>query len=270
MLKRILTAIPLILLVILALFFTSPHVFALLTGLIFLYGSFEWSRLLKFSRNQQIIYIVLTALVFIGAGFINALFLLGLSALWWIIALPVLFHFNRKQGQTSFIKYRYLWAAIGILVLVSTWLGFNVLRLTSLGRFVVLFNLLLVWASDSGAYFVGKFLGKHHLAPYISPKKTIEGVIGGMVAAALVSLGATYYIFGYSPQFFGKFVLLGLVASGACVIGDLFESMLKRIHNVKDSGAIFPGHGGLLDRIDGLLATTPFFTLGILWLILVG
>lgn len=272
--KRILTAIPLILLVLLILFYTPPAVFTALSALVFLYGALEWSRLIGFHSKGQLIYFLVTAASFALAGLINALTILILSCLWWLMVPFLLWRFHLKQQNTPAENHEKTWfttthlhAVTGVLTLLSAWLSLNVLRLHEAGRWLVLCNLLIVWAADSSAYFVGKKWGKHRLAPTISPNKTLEGLGAALLASLIVAYGQASFL-NLSPMLSFKFALLGLVAGTFCVIGDLYESMMKRIYNVKDSGTIFPGHGGLLDRIDGLLAATPFFTLGTVWLTL--
>jgi phosphatidate cytidylyltransferase len=127
----------------------------------------------------------------------------------------------------------------------------------------VMFALCLIWAADSGAYFIGKYFGKHKLAVKISPKKTVEGLLGGILFAFVTAL--IFALIAKVP--FNKWLYwsgLVLITVLFSVLGDLFESMLKRRANVKDSGSLVPGHGGVLDRIDSLTAALPVFTLGLL------
>ncbi|MBI5447644.1 MAG: phosphatidate cytidylyltransferase [Gammaproteobacteria bacterium] len=262
---RILTAVPLILLVLLAIFYTSPTWFALISALIFLYGALEWGKLLGFSKKQQLLYLLLTVIAFFLSGFINALFLLAPSAIIWLFIPGLLFRF--QQHPQAHWQHPYLHAAVGSFFLLTAWLGLNLLRLGALGPFFVLINLVVVWASDSCAYFVGRRWGKHPLAPGISPKKTIEGLVGALLASLSVGI-VSGFLLKLSPTMLLALSFLSLLTGGICVVGDLYESMIKRIYKVKDSGTLLPGHGGLLDRIDGLLAATPFFTLGIIWLTL--
>ena len=125
-----------------------------------------------------------------------------------------------------------------------------------------LFILALAFAADIGAFFAGRQFGRAHLAPRVSPNKTWEGVAGGMLLALLVALAGTVW-FG---QRAAAFVPLCLVAAGFSVVGDLTESLLKRHVHLKDSGRLFPGHGGVLDRIDSVTAATPVMALGLIWL----
>ena len=128
------------------------------------------------------------------------------------------------------------------------------------------YALSLVWVADIGAYFSGKNFGKHKLAPHISPGKTIEGLTGGVIATSLYTLAAAYY-FELDMEKTALLVLLSIVVTLISVSGDLFFSFLKREAGLKDSGRILPGHGGILDRIDSVLAAMPVFIVGYDWLI---
>jgi len=129
---------------------------------------------------------------------------------------------------------------------------------------LVLYLIFLVAITDSGAYFTGKAFGKNKLAPELSPGKTREGMFGGVVGAVVWSVLSAWF-FGLSSTDFFYFILLSLAVAFMSVAGDLFESLIKREAGQKDSGNILPGHGGILDRVDGLIATLPLFTLGIFW-----
>lgn len=123
----------------------------------------------------------------------------------------------------------------------------------------LMMSFLIIWCGDSGAYFVGKGIGAHKLYPLISPKKTVEGSIGGLIASAAVAYGMQGTLL---PDVSTQTVLLAAVGGGALgQIGDLVESALKRSANVKDSGSLLPGHGGMLDRLDGFLFAVPLFAL---------
>ena len=125
----------------------------------------------------------------------------------------------------------------------------------------LLYGLMLIWAADIGAYFSGKRFGRNKLAPLISPGKTREGLLGAIVAACLFSLVAAFY-FGLDVIAALSLLLLAVVLTLVSVAGDLYESVLKREYGVKDSGRILPGHGGILDRIDSVLAAMPVFMVG--------
>jgi len=127
----------------------------------------------------------------------------------------------------------------------------------SLGIVTLSLPIIATFATDIGAFFVGRYLGKHKLAPTVSPNKTIEGSIGGIVAAFLVLVGYTWLIQGAFPFGHGELLLFALLISITAQLGDLTESMIKRYCGVKDSGEFLPGHGGILDRLDSLIFTIP-------------
>lgn len=268
MLKRFLTAVPLIFLVLAALLFTSERGFAILSGLVFLYAAYEWGTLIQLRPLFRGILIFVTLLLFILSRWTHPFMLIAVSACWWLSVPTLLYRFNRYSDQSQLANYPFIQAFLAVFILLSAWVSLNLTRSFPFGGILVLFNFFLVWGSDTAAYFVGKRWGKRRLAPGISPKKTLEGLAAALIASLIIAIIEALYL--RLPMIaFLKFCILGTLTGCICVIGDLFESMIKRIYKVKDSGTILPGHGGLLDRIDGLLAAAPFFSLGLLWLILV-
>lgn len=130
------------------------------------------------------------------------------------------------------------------------------------GLFYVFLSLLMAWMSDTGAYFVGTFFGKHKLCPKLSPKKTVEGLVGGIAVSVVISLLAAFvyqtaFLKGVAHVSYGGVLLLALVCAPLSVVGDLFASLIKRVCGAKDYGKIFPGHGGVMDRFDSLLFVFP-------------
>jgi phosphatidate cytidylyltransferase len=152
-------------------------------------------------------------------------------------------------------------------MLLPTWVGAVGIRSMGIafdhshGAELLLFILLLVWAADTGAYFAGKNLGKHKLAPKVSPKKTWEGVYGGLFLALAVMV-AGIHLLQFDREQWLPLKGLTIIIVAYSVIGDLTESIFKRLTGVKDSGRILPGHGGILDRIDGVTAVLPISLLG--------
>ena len=155
--------------------------------------------------------------------------------------------------QISFLVLSILYVGIGIYFLIE-------IRGDDMdGLIHLLYVLLIIWSTDTGAYFIGRAFGKHKLWPHISPKKTIEGSIGGIVIAVIIAV-----IFKYITQFKGSLFLVIVVTilmSIVAQIGDLVESAIKRYYGVKDSGNILPGHGGILDRFDSLIFMLPILHL---------
>jgi phosphatidate cytidylyltransferase len=149
--------------------------------------------------------------------------------------------------------------AVLAVLLMSLWVGVPLAHLglfphTRYGVVLVLIAVVGPWISDSGAYFAGRFFGRHPLFPSLSPNKTVEGGLGGLLLTVLIVAPVSYQLLGFSPA---KALIIGAVVSVSSQCGDLFESSLKRILDVKDLGTFLPGHGGVLDRVDSLLFTAP-------------
>ena len=165
------------------------------------------------------------------------------------------------QGILLYQNNKWLLRFIAFPVLLIAWLALVVLHDKS--PEMLLYLILLVAVADSSAYFAGKRFGINKLAPQLSPSKTMEGMMGAMLGAAIWSIiAAAYFGLTWANGIF--FVLLSVVTATLSIAGDLFESLIKREANQKDSGTILPGHGGILDRIDAQLAALPFFTAGII------
>jgi phosphatidate cytidylyltransferase len=177
------------------------------------------------------------------------------SLAWWFAALIWTFLYPTPIPQAI----RWL---VGALVLVPLYLA--LMLLYSADPMTLLFALLVVWVADSGAYFAGKTMGRVKLAPQISPGKTWEGVIGGLVAVALLVCLRSIWV----ATDLAVLIPFCLAAAALSVVGDLTVSMFKRTAGVKDSGTLFPGHGGVLDRIDSVAAAAPLFALGLSWVTL--
>ena len=164
--------------------------------------------------------------------------------------------FERRIKDTVITAFGIIYVGLALSTVTST-------RVLSDGEWLVLFLALVTWASDTGAYYAGTLWGKHLLAPKISPKKTVEGLLGGIGLAVVVALLAqVWFVRQLQPM---DTVILGVVLTGAGLFGDLWESAIKRRVGVKDSGSILPGHGGMLDRIDSLLFTAPAFYYYVTW-----
>lgn len=251
--KRIITALFLITFVILGTWLLPPFYFSLVTGIILLLVAHEWARLVRLSSKNTILLLSIMALCILIRPWISNYLILGLGCLFWIgVFYPVL----RYKGNTKprWAQCSYTLMGIGFMVLYPFWVG--ICTLYDLDKKLLLLLILIVAAEDTGAYFSGKRWGVHKLIPHVSPGKTWEGLLGGVICAMV----AVLLILPYS--------LMGISLSVMvfAVLGDLFESLIKRIFQVKDSGVLLPGHGGLLDRIDSLTAAVPFFALGCLWM----
>ncbi|WP_409523488.1 CDP-archaeol synthase [Nitrincola sp. MINF-07-Sa-05] len=236
--------------------------FALLIGAATLYGAWEWSNFCRYGLRERVVFVVLIALLLgVVYGFLNEALVSTvtlMAVLFWLAALIMVL----RYPSSSFWSNQANKMLIGIAVLVPAWLAMTAIKAWTHGEFLILLLLALVWGADIGAYAAGKTLGKRKLLPEVSPGKTREGCVGGLLVCVLV--GVAYSMLRELPLTATVyFVLLSLITGMASVLGDLFESMLKRERGIKDSGRLLPGHGGVLDRIDSLTAAAPVFLAGL-------
>lgn len=247
--------------------------FALLTAFIVLIGAWEWGRMIGLRTDvQRMVWMggvlgvmLLSAWLITLPGMRHVI--LTAAVLWWFFALLWVRRYGLPLPDTGAVQFPpvALLGMLGIVILVPAWLALLILHGSALrGEVFVLLLMGLVWGADSGAYVAGRLWGRRRLAPRVSPGKTWEGVYGALVVAVLVSVGAGLWL-GLSWNNQVTLALLGLVTVLFSIIGDLFESMIKRHAGVKDSGQLLPGHGGMLDRIDSITAAAPVFVLGLLW-----
>lgn len=244
--------------------------FIALVAVVLAVGLWEWftlsavtdtlSRSLLVAANLA----VMTAMVWSSrtdAGNSTALFELFVlfAAIWWVVS-PLWLRF-RHIGTNHHSWARVGKLLVGSIATLGAWAAMAWIHGSEpMGRQWLLAALVSVWSADTGAYFAGKYLGKRKLAPNISPNKTIEGLIGGLVAC--IAVGLLFALFaGMTAAQVPKVALALLIAGAYSVIGDLVESLLKRQIGAKDSGNVIPGHGGVLDRVDGVLAAMPIFAL---------
>lgn len=261
--RRIITVIILLPLFVLLVLKASPKVFGGVTVLAVLWGGVEWVTLMGVRKFPSVIVfpLLILALIYTSIDFAVPVPMVMLAAAcWWLIAAILVVRYPRHAAlwsQNVIIK-----ALMGVFCLVPCWIAINYIRLSFIdGPDTLLFVFLLIWAMDSGAWFAGRKWGKTPLMPSVSPGKTREGLLGGLVAAGCVTVFALYW--SKTPfQIIPGAVVLCLMTAIFSVVGDLFESMLKREAGIKDSGCLLPGHGGLLDRIDSLLAAAPVFVFG--------
>ncbi|MFG6159063.1 phosphatidate cytidylyltransferase [Halomonas sp. 1390] len=257
--QRIITAAWLAPLALFGLFGLEGGGFGLFTAAIVLLGAWEWANLAGIAAPARRLWPVAGLAVLIAlcwsSGAAGATWPLWLGALGWLVNLYWVTGYPDRLAQWQSTGMR---LAMGLWVLLPTWVGFNVLRES--GAVWLLFVLLLVWGADIGAYFVGKAFGRRKLAPAVSPGKTREGVAGGLaVTAVLAIVFAVWQGLGLASGL--ALLAATLVVALASVLGDLLESMLKRHRGIKDSSRLLPGHGGVLDRIDSLTAAVPLFAL---------
>lgn len=239
--QRIITALILAPVAIAFILLSSTPLFAGVLLLVWAASMWEWTRLIGMQGTApRIASVVLTVLLMAGLWLVRGQtwwwLCIGAGVVWWLIALRWMRSFSFAASPTS--GNRLIKLIAGLFVLVPAWTAVvEIHDQANLGPAWTLFALFIVWAADTFAYFAGSRFGRNKLAPRISPGKTLEGVWGALVG-------------------------LGLVCVVWSIIGDLFESLMKRQANVKDSGTLFPGHGGLLDRLDGVVAAMPIFVVG--------
>jgi phosphatidate cytidylyltransferase len=259
---RVVTGCILGALLLLGLFLLPPNGAVLAFGAVFAIGAWEWAgfgALRRFSARAG--YTLGVALILLLSWRwtedpVHLIFLLEGACVWWVIALSWLILAPTRHRPTVVLL-------CGLPVLVPAFLALARMQISAhahrSGPQIVLWLVLMVCAADIGAYFAGRRFGRRKLAPRVSPGKTLEGALGGLLMVALVAWGGAEY-FDLPP--------LGAIAFGCgvgffSVIGDLTESMFKRAAALKDSGGLLPGHGGLLDRIDSVTAAAPLYALGL-------
>ncbi len=260
---RVLAALVLIPLVVWSVLSLPSRLFAAALGAFWLLAAWEWTRLLGWQRalvRGAFLGLVAACLGWLflqleDASFSRMLYLL--AAAWWGLAFAWLFRPQWGRGRTLPKM------VAAFCVLLPAWFALSQLHMRPEdGPWLVLYVLALMWVADSGAYFAGRAFGRHKLAPAVSPGKTWEGVAGGLLGVMLYAWGSGQW-FGWQGGELAGFVVLALFCASMSVVGDLFISLLKRQQGLKDTGHLIPGHGGLLDRVDSLLAAAPLFTLGL-------
>lgn len=265
---RIASALVLAPLVIAMVLCAPTWVVMLVAGAFWLVAAWEWAGLLKTADDEpvsplfRVIYTALAAITTVAVwqlGYSNEL--AKLACLWWLLALVWVTAY--PFGLPTDLSRVLLKGSIGLLSLAAAWCALIILHASPRGGEWTLLLLFIVWAADIGAYFAGRKFGKRKLAPKVSPGKTWAGAIGGAVAGSLIGVLGAYY-FGLQHEQLVALLLLTVIVVIFSIVGDLCESMFKRHSGVKDSGHIIPGHGGVLDRIDALLAALPIFYTG--WL----
>lgn len=252
---RIITAVALLAGLLSVVFFATTEIWAYITLGIALLGVSEWSNLIRLNKNQKYFLVMVALVIGLLIAFMHitpfyyyqnhvVLALLMFSSLFWILIAPICL----KMGRI--FSSRVLMSIVGLLLILATWVA--LVGLHAINPFLLLGTIATISIADSAAYFAGKKFGRHKLAPAISPGKTWEGVAGALAAVTVYGITLCYYL---------KFSLWLIVALWLLVIlsimGDLLESLLKRKADLKDSGQLLPGHGGILDRIDGFMPTLP-------------
>lgn len=242
--------------------------FSVLIAAFALVGAWEWSAMAGWpSARGRLAYSGATGVVLAMTAWLvqseAGAFLVVLAGLgWWLVALAWVVRFQQGLAVDT-LNNPLVRVIVGWLILApafgaATYLHSKVVG----GPWMVLYLLLLIASADSAAYFVGRRLGNRRLASNVSPGKSLEGVVGGLFAVAVLAIAVGLYFDFAAPL---GFVVLSIVTALVSILGDLTESVAKRRAGLKDSGSIVPGHGGILDRIDSFTAAAPIFVLGCLW-----
>ncbi len=277
---RVITAVILMAALVLISTLLSPFLFSLFVAFVVLLAAWEWAAFLDLeSRRERVPYMASIACslgatgLFIGVipevesiASVRVAAIMALGLLFWCFAYLILRGYPENAPAWS---QRSKIAFMGLCAMVPTWAGMVQLKYIMLEGYLVLALIIMVAAVDVGAFFVGTFFGHTKLAPQLSPNKSWEGVWGGLLTCIVLGLIFTallhLFIMPLTAVQFLILFALSILVSFFGVVGDLVESMLKRNCDVKDSGAILPGHGGLLDRVDSLMAVTPIFVLTVLF-----
>ncbi len=281
LLQRIITASILAPLILLAIYFLSTPQFVVVWGLVILVAGWEWVSLIDIKKvYQKIIFLLFLGVSIFGVfswtvilEIVAQLFKMPeirnfSGAIEWTVIAPVLFWFiimiliRNKPKDLLALKVKTGYKVfLGWFVLLAAWMFLERLR-RLYGAEMVIYFFLLIWAADIAAYFGGKKYGMTKLAPDISPGKTIEGMYAAL-ASAIVCAVILGLIYGFPAIIISDFALLSVLTVLVSIYGDLFFSYAKRLKGVKDSSNLLPGHGGLLDRIDSVIAGAPVFYAGV-------
>ena len=268
--QRVITALVLAPLILALIFLTRPSVFATLLGLIFLVGMWEWTRMSGVHGHALralalLAYAAMFALLWHTCKTPQWWWPVVAGLIWWLVALAWLTH--PRFGAVATPANAWLKLLAGAFVVVPAWCAVVVMHGdmappdTGHGHWWVLLFACIVSAADMGAYTAGRKFGRTKLAPAISPGKTREGVYGALVCSAVVGLVGSVLLHVPANRL-PAMVALSLLTVLFSIVGDLFESLIKRHAGVKDSGRLFPGHGGMFDRMDSIVAALPVFVLG--------
>ena len=267
---RIITGVVLLVAFIADLFFASFAIFALILGFVVAAAAWEWGRLCGIvNENLQSVYASLVGVLALVALYVpyNEMFIrwLLLAALIFWLIVPALFYLFPRLAAIDAPDLRLL--ALGFFLFSASAVSIQYLRSFAPegSAWLLFYALSIVWLMDIGAYFSGKKFGKNKLAPLISPGKTWEGVYGGLTVTAVLFIVVAFTV-DWAHGNLWKLLVATFMAAVFSVVGDLYESRIKRAANRKDSSRLLPGHGGVLDRIDGVIAAVPVFAFFWAWL----
>jgi len=278
--ERVLSAIVMIIVALAAIFWLPPLALTIALSALVVLGMWEWAQFVGFKSQMSRVVVagvttcILLLLVVANTDYINAarfmtdlsVIVLFIACVWWLAALILVVTYpNSAKLWAKSVVAKFLF---GICTLFPFLIGLLAIRFNNYtldayqGTYLLLYVFLLVWGADSGAYFFGRALGKHKLAPKVSPGKSWEGVLGGLFTSGVIA----FVFLQVTPNdVFGRtletvsFIVVSIATVAISVLGDLAESMFKRQAGIKDSSNLIPGHGGILDRVDSLTAAIPFF-----------
>lgn len=262
--ERVITACMLFVGLALVLLFLPYGSFSLITTAVFVIAAWEWAGMVGLMQHwQRLLYAAVFALIFfvlfktdVIHQSVQMLVLLSLSMLGWLLALFATWRYPEGKCWNK----QWFLGISGLWLLVPAWLGLLILQSAVARSGLIWLVIATIAAADIGAYFTGRYFGKHKLAIHVSPGKTWEGFWGGALINVLLAMALALFLNLHGLRFFG-FVAVLVLTAAVSVLGDLFESMIKRERGIKDSSQLLPGHGGVLDRIDGWTAAVPLFTL---------
>ena len=230
-------------------------------------GSWEWAAFIGLTKSlERALFVIFNVALYLVVLYLQNMSInyavIYSSVAWWLISIPLLLKFPFKDN--NFLRLNFIKGLVGVVLLLATLISMVLIRSNpNYGPEFVLYIILMIWFADSGAYFAGRRFGKNKLLPKVSPGKTWEGVIGALVVTVTSSIIAIN-ILNIPPSDSVFFVLITFISVAYSIVGDLSESMFKRMSDIKDSGHILPGHGGILDRIDSLMSALPIFFIGLL------
>ncbi len=258
MIKRIITAS--IIIILLLIIFNLPNIILNITLLTIIYlASLEFSQFAKLNFRSSHIFAICMIILYFLANMIKLKLILILANIWWFLAvLLIIFHENTykiwKNNQIIIIIF-------AILSIIPAAIAMQHIYL--MNKYLLLFFIFFISMADIIAYFIGKFFGNHLLCIKISPKKTWEGFLSGIMGSTIIFWLGNKFFYNFNNILF--LIVISVIIISLALFGDLFESMLKRSINIKDSSNLLPGHGGILDRLDSIIATAPIFLLVILY-----
>lgn len=265
---RVLTALVLAALVLAAVYLLPTPWLGAMVGAVLLIAAWEWTALCGVrDRVPRVLYLLVVAAAGVNLLFLPPLPVLAVAVGWW--SWEALRVWRRRALVVPIQDPRLFMQLRGFFILLPAWYAILYLhRYDPQSPSALVFLFVMVWLADSAAYFAGSVFGRTKLAPGVSPGKTVEGVLGALVAVAVAALAGGVFIWRMSAAMLVAWLAIVLVATVFSVMGDLVESQAKRVAGVKDSGSLLPGHGGMLDRTDAFSAAAPAFALG--WTLLMG